>query len=65
MDLRFLNQVYKYNPRLKIPTVKYPRKPVRTSFKVELNMAIGLRVYTGPDTPAWVYAEGVMDVPLY
>ena len=29
-------------------------------------MAIGLRVYTGPDTPAWVYAEGVRDAcPSY
>ena len=25
-------------------------------------MGIGLRVYTGPDTPAWVYAEGVFDM---
>ena len=30
--------------------------------KAELNMGIGLRVYTGPDTPAWVYAEGVLDI---
>ena len=25
-------------------------------------MGIGLRVYTGPDTPNWVYAEGVFDM---
>ena len=29
------------------------------NYQAELNMGIGLRVYTGPDTPAWVYAEGV------
>jgi len=32
--------------------------------QAELNMGIGLRVYTGPDTPAWVYAEGVPEIRL-
>ena len=35
------------------------------NYQAELNMGIGLRVYTGPDTPAWVYAEGVFCILLH
>ena len=63
MDHRLLDQVSCCFVSLQFLVAFVPHCPY-CNYQAELNMGIGLRVYTGPDTPAWVYAEGVFCILL-